>query len=304
VVVTRFNEPQNFLTARIVAVDTNNDLAMLQIMAPGPFPTASLADSSLTEVGDWVIAVGNPFGLEHTVTAGIISARRSSIAIDSMVYNGLIQTDAPINRGSSGGPLCNLQGRVIGINTAIYAPTGVFNGTGFAIPSNRVSAFVAKVLSNPAATAGLPVALLGSHMTTRALQATAVQQVAMQPQQMMAQAQPGMQTQPGLQQGPPSIWLGIGVVDMTPDLAKRLGYPFAGGVFVNSVILDSPADEAQFTRGDILTSAGGVAIANADTLNQVFATMKPGVPVIVTFWRGGKTETTQLTPQASRPIGR
>ena len=295
IVVTRFNEPQNFLPTRVVATDTANDIAMLQVMGPGPFPAASLADSSLVEVGDWVIAVGNPFGLEHTVTAGIISARRSAIAIDNVIYNGLLQTDAPINRGSSGGPLVNLQGKVVGVNTAIYAPTGVFNGTGFAIPSNRVSSFVARILGDQ-----------GTAMAVAMPQALPAMPAAMAMQPMLAAMQPGaIQTAPvapaGGNQG---IWIGVGVIDVTPELAKALSFPFAGGVFVNSVILDSPADEAQITRGDIITSFAGTPIARADALSQVIAALVPGQPVPVSLWRGGKTESTKITPKVSRPLGK
>ena len=107
--------------------------------------------------------MGNPFGLGHTVTSGIISGRQRSLSIGGVQYANLLQTDAPINQGSSGGPLVNLEGKVVGINTAIYAPTGVFSGTGFAIPANRVGAFVARAIqSRPVAqTTPVPAAVLG-----------------------------------------------------------------------------------------------------------------------------------------------
>jgi serine protease Do len=89
------------------------------------------------KVGNWVLAVGSPFGLEQTVTAGIVSAIRQSVHIENRTYKELIQTDAAINQGNSGGPLVNIEGKVIGINTAIYAPMGGFVGVGFAIPINR-----------------------------------------------------------------------------------------------------------------------------------------------------------------------
>lgn len=131
------------LSARIVAVD--NDLALLKVDGAPPLPVARLADSSNARVGDWVIAVGHPFGLGLTVTAGIIGQRHGALQIPGgRAYTGLFQTDAPINEGSSGGPLVDMQGQVVGLNTAIYAPTGVFSGAGFAIPSNVVAAFVAR----------------------------------------------------------------------------------------------------------------------------------------------------------------
>lgn len=279
-VVSLFNQPQTYLAANLVATDTSNDLALLQVAGNGPFPCATFADSSLAEVGDWVLAIGNPFGLGHTVTAGIVSAKRTSINIDGVTYGAIIQTDAPINPGSSGGPLVNLQGKMVGINTAIYAPTGAFNGTGFAIPSNRVSAFVARVLGDTPVAATSPVA----------------QPVAATPVAAVAPA-----ASPASSSG---VWVGVGVVDMTADLARSLSVPFAGGVFVNSVILDSPADEGGVTRGDVLASLAGTPIPNADTLNQVLASLTPGRAVDFTVWRGGKSENMRVTPKANRSTTR
>jgi len=122
--------------AEIVGTDEKTDLAILKIDAPDLLP-AELSDSEDVQVGEWVLAMGNPFGLAHTVTAGIISAKgRSSVGIAD--YEDFIQTDAAINPGNSGGPLVNLEGEVIGINTAIATRTGSYQGIGFAIPANMV----------------------------------------------------------------------------------------------------------------------------------------------------------------------
>jgi len=94
-------------------------------------------------VGDCVLAFGSPFGLDQTVTQGIISSKRKALVVEGITYGDMLQTDAPINRGSSGGPLVNMSGEVIGMNTAIYGPGGVFSGTGFAIPINRAKIFLA-----------------------------------------------------------------------------------------------------------------------------------------------------------------
>lgn len=119
---------------RIVGADPATDLAIVKIDATG-LPYLTWGDSSLLEVGEWVVAVGSPFGLAHTVTAGIISATgRTDIGI--VGYEDLIQTDAAINPGNSGGPLVNLRGELIGINTAIASKTGTSAGVGFAVPSN------------------------------------------------------------------------------------------------------------------------------------------------------------------------
>jgi serine protease Do len=122
---------------KVIGSDPRSDLAVIQIKAPNPLAYVPLGDSSSIRIGDWALAIGSPFGLEQTVTAGIISAIRQSLNIEGKTFANLIQTDAAINRGNSGGPLVNLKGQVIGINTAIYAPTGVFSGIGFAIPVNN-----------------------------------------------------------------------------------------------------------------------------------------------------------------------
>lgn len=122
--------------AKIVGTDEKTDLAVLKINASDLYP-ADLGDSDSLSVGEWVLAVGNPFGLTHTVTAGIISATgRANVGIAD--YEDFIQTDAAINPGNSGGPLVSLDGKVIGINTAIATRTGTYEGIGFAIPSNMV----------------------------------------------------------------------------------------------------------------------------------------------------------------------
>ena len=125
------------LPGKVIGKDERTDVAVIQVKIPKEHIYARLGDSEKINVGEWVIAVGSPFGLEQTVTAGVISAKRQSLIIEGKHYNNLIQTDAAINRGNSGGPLFNIYGEVIGINTAIYAPTGVFSGVGFAIAINN-----------------------------------------------------------------------------------------------------------------------------------------------------------------------
>ena len=121
--------------AELIGKDTKTDLALLKIKdSDGPFPSVEFADSDAVRVGDWMIAIGNPFGLGNTVTAGIISARSRDIRAGP--YDDFLQVDAPINRGNSGGPSFNLDGKVIGINTAIFSPSGGNVGIGFAIPAN------------------------------------------------------------------------------------------------------------------------------------------------------------------------
>ena len=130
-------------TAKIIGRDSKTDLAVLKINADHPLPYVTFGDSSAAQVGDWVMAVGNPFGLGGTVTTGIISARGRDI--NEGPYDDFLQIDAPINRGNSGGPTFNLEGQVIGINTAIYSPNGGSVGIGFAVPSNAAKNIVAQL---------------------------------------------------------------------------------------------------------------------------------------------------------------
>jgi serine protease Do len=130
--------------ATVAAVDPGADLALLKLSNASPLPEARLGNSDAVKVGDWVLAFGSPFGLDQTVTQGIISNKREALVVGGTSFGAMLQTDAPINRGSSGGPLVNLQAEVIGINSAIYGPNGVFSGMGFAIPVNRAKAFLAE----------------------------------------------------------------------------------------------------------------------------------------------------------------
>jgi serine protease Do len=129
--------------AKIIGRDPKTDIALLKIKADKPLPYVTFGDSSAAQVGDWVMAVGNPFGLGGTVTTGIISARGRDI--HSGPFDDFLQIDAPINRGNSGGPTFNLDGQVIGINTAIYSPNGGSVGIGFAVPSNLAKTVVAQL---------------------------------------------------------------------------------------------------------------------------------------------------------------
>lgn len=132
------------LTAELVGVDDKTDLAVLKVEADGPLPFVPWGDSDVMRVGDWVLAIGNPFGLGGTVTAGIISARARDI--NAGPYDDFLQTDASINRGNSGGPMFNLSGEVIGINTAIFSPSGGSVGIGFAIPSSLAQPVVEQLI--------------------------------------------------------------------------------------------------------------------------------------------------------------
>jgi len=146
--------------AKLIGRDEKTDLALLKIDTHEKLPFVSWGDSDQSKVGDWVVAVGNPFGLGGTVTAGIISALGRNI--NEGPYDDFIQIDAPINRGNSGGPTFNLSGQVIGINTAIYSPSGGSVGIGFAVPSNTAKEVIAQLREHGHVTRGwLGVAIQG-----------------------------------------------------------------------------------------------------------------------------------------------
>lgn len=135
------------LDAKVVGKDPKTDLAVLRVDPGGrKLPFVSFGNSDDVRVGDWVVAIGNPFGFGGTVTAGILSARGRNI--EAGPYDDFLQTDAPINRGNSGGPMFNLNGEVIGINTAIYSPSGGSIGIGFAIPSTGAKAVVDQLVAH------------------------------------------------------------------------------------------------------------------------------------------------------------
>ncbi|MGN6592102.1 MAG: trypsin-like peptidase domain-containing protein [Terriglobales bacterium] len=139
--------------ARLVGEDPDTDLALLKIDATHPLPTVRFGDSARLAVGDWVVAIGSPFGLDGTVTAGIISSLHRSVD-PSKQFESFIQTDAPINPGNSGGPLVDLRGEVIGINTAIYTESDGYQGIGFALPSDLVAHVIPALLQHGKVTRG------------------------------------------------------------------------------------------------------------------------------------------------------
>jgi serine protease Do len=124
---------------KVVGIDEETDVAVIKIDAPQDLPTVTLGDSNAAQVGDWVLAVGSPFGLDQTVTAGIISKKERETPSATSNFQRFIQTDAAINRGNSGGPLVNMRGEVIGINSQIATSTGDYNGIGFALPAGEAN---------------------------------------------------------------------------------------------------------------------------------------------------------------------
>ncbi|HVX81943.1 MAG TPA: trypsin-like peptidase domain-containing protein, partial [Devosiaceae bacterium] len=174
--------------ARVLGTDSKTDIAVLKIEAKKPLPFVQFGDSNAAQVGDWVMAIGNPFGLGGSVTLGIVSARNRDI--QSGPYDAFIQTDASINQGNSGGPLFDMDGKVIGINTAIIAEGGASLGIGFAIPGD---------LAKP----------------------------------VVEQLEEFGETRRG--------WLGVGIQDVTDDIAAAVGRPDAHGAMVTDVTSPGPS---------------------------------------------------------------
>jgi serine protease Do len=227
--------------ARLVGRDVPSDLAVLKIEGNG-LPFVRFGDSRQARVGDWVVAIGNPFGLGGSVTAGIISATHR--VTGGGAYDRFIQTDASINRGNSGGPMFDLQGNVIGINSQILSPTGGNVGIGFAIPAEQAKPVVDTLMRGGA-----------------------------------------------IQRG----YLGVGMQDLTSDIADALGVPKDRGTLVSRVEAGQPAERAGIKQGDVIVRVNGQDVTPDQTLSYLIANIRPGTRVPVELIRDGKRQTVNLT---------
>ena len=235
--------------AKLIGADPLTDVAVIKIEGKD-FPVARLGDSDALEIGEWVLAVGNPLELSSTVTAGIVSAKGRSIGIlqgqddertsrkGSYTIENFIQTDAAINPGNSGGALVNLHAEVIGINTAIATQTGGYMGYGFAIPINLAR----KVMSD----------LIEKGFVTRA-------------------------------------WLGIAMKNVDDAVAQRFGMETPQGVYVEEVMDDSPAGKAGLRTLDIIIKIDGHTMNSSNEIQNLIAMKKPGETVTLSLLRNGKS---------------
>jgi len=221
--------------AEIVGRDVNTDLALIKIKPDRDLPVLLFGDSDALKVGQWVVAIGSPFGLEHTVTAGIVSAKGR--VIGSGPYDDFIQTDASINPGNSGGPLINMQGKVVGINTAIIAGG---SGIGFAIPINLAKNIVDQLKSSGEVIRG---------------------------------------------------WLGVGIQDISKQVAEYYGIKSEKGVLVTEVFPDDPADKAGIEPQDIILSINGIEVGTSREITSMIADLGVGETVKIKALRNGKTRT-------------
>lgn len=231
--------------ATVVGTDPDADVAIIQIKASG-LTAIPLADSSNLRVGDFVVAIGNPFGLSQTATSGIVSALgRHDLGIES--YEDFIQTDASINPGNSGGALVNLRGELVGINTAILGPSGGNIGIGFAIPINMVKGISDQLIE------------FGEVRRGR---------------------------------------LGIGIQDLTPELARAFNIQGKRGAVVAQVEQGSAADRAGIEPGDVVTRVNGVPVDDASALRTRVGLLRIGTEVEMEIIRKGETQIVKASLEA------
>jgi serine protease DegQ len=228
---------------RIVGSDPETDLAVIKIDLPGELPYITFGHSDQAQVGDIVLAVGNPFGVGETVTMGIISGlKRSHLGLNT--FENFIQTDAAINPGNSGGPLVDINGNLIGINSAIYSPSGGSLGIGFAIPASTAKKIMEQIIQTGSVTRG---------------------------------------------------WIGVGVQDLTPELAESFKLGNAQGVLISEVVRGGPADKAGVKRGDLLTSINDKPLTDSTTMLDVISAITPGKTVPLKLMRNQTEKVIQIT---------
>ncbi len=234
-VEVRLSDKTKFV-GQVIGRDPDTDVALIKITATGELPTVPFGDSSKVRVGQWVIAVGNPFALDRTVTLGVVSGlERDAVRLSR--YEAFIQTDASINPGNSGGPLFNIKGEVIGINTAIinYA-----QGIGFAIPSNMVQQVVGQLRVRGKVIRG---------------------------------------------------WLGVGIQEVTAELAAKFGIKENDGVLVNDVFENEPAARAGLKPGDIIAKVDGHPVETPAGLSRAVAGLTPGTKIELDVIRNNERRT-------------
>lgn len=227
--------------ARVIGLDPQTDLALLKVDEDISFPFVTLEDQPHYRVGDWVVAVGNPFGLGGTATAGIISATGREIG--NSTYNDFLQIDAPINRGNSGGPTFSLDGKVVGVNSQIFSPTGGSVGIGFAIPSDVAARVVASLRETGHVSRG---------------------------------------------------WLGVGIQNVTEDIANAMGLEASTGAIISSVVAGGPADQAGFQREDVVLKVNDDSVENSRDLTRRIGDLAAGTQVRFRILRDGRERTLRV----------
>ena len=283
VVTLNYDQLIKSYSAKVFDSRPDLDLAIIKINQTGKevFSPAPLGDSEKVYIGEQIVAIGNPFGLAQSASSGIISNANRTLTAGNKVFDGLIQTDASINPGSSGGALVNPQAEVIGINTAIYSPTQAFSGISFAIPINEAKrAFpdLIEILQSPL-----------SRPNTQTAKANMI---------MPKTSAPGaMNLQLMAAKGPMKqrCWLGIHALPVNSVAARELDLPAHHGVLVNRVFVDSPASKAGLMKGDVIFRADYKRIKDENMLWSILAGKKAGETVKMTLLRNNTKKTIAVT---------
>lgn len=302
-------ETQNEIPATIVATDPAHDLALLRLDKKGPYPAATFGRSDDLMPGETVIAIGSPVGLGRTVTTGIVSALNRSVPIEEQVFEGLIQTDAAVNRGNSGGALLNILGEWIGVNSAISSMSGGSDGISFAIPIETVKSFLSRAIQTgrvtgrwaglefrddasgevrvasvfpigPATRAGLRkgariLRIDGRPVTNSALATLAVYDATARGKVEVTVADGASEEAVTLPlEAPPTerlAWerIGIKADEVTPELRQQTGYPVGSGILVREVRPDGPAGRVGIEPGDLILQLGAQTLREAEDLLEV-----------------------------------
>ncbi|MCU0983673.1 MAG: Do family serine endopeptidase [Acetobacteraceae bacterium] len=274
------------LPARVVGRDRPTDIALLKVEAGAPLPVLRFGDSDAARVGEWVMAMGNPFGLGGTVTAGIVSARGRQIGAGP--YDDFIQTDAPINPGNSGGPLVNAAGEVIGVNTAIFSPSGGNVGIGFAVPSRMVERVVVDLRAEGRVERGW----LGVSLQPLDADLAAALRMAEAKGALVAAIEPGSPAaKAGLAAGDVVTMLDGRGIASPRELASRIGSERPGAVITLGFRRDGEAREAKVSLGEHPASREaaratapderpslGLALADGEEGGARIARVEPGSP--------------------------
>jgi putative serine protease PepD len=250
--------------AQVVGTDPSTDIALIKVSAPRSLLVPLVfGDSDRLVVGDGVIAIGSPFGLEGTTTTGIVSAlHRQMSSPSNYTIDDSIQTDAAINHGNSGGPLLNAQGQVIGVNTQIESDSGGNDGVGFAVPSKMVKSIVSQ--------------LLASGEAVHAYLGVAIESI------------------------PASIAERLGLVAGVEVAEANTGTPAEQAGLRGATGSRTLGGQSYPTGGDVITALDGKKIASAVELRAAINTKRPGEVISVTYSRGGKSHTVAVT-LAARP---
>ncbi|MHC4727321.1 MAG: trypsin-like peptidase domain-containing protein [Planctomycetota bacterium] len=273
------------------------DFAILRIVANGEvFTPAKIGISSDMSVGDEVLTIGSPFGLQQTVTSGIISNTRRTLTVGNKTFTNFIQTDAPINPGSSGGPLININGEVIGITTAIYSPTQAFSGIGFASPIDPAKAVFPEFIDTTSNAAVAFRRNIPNWARGPALRAAAQNQ---QGPGLYPWCPPGGRTQQMANTTVARPRLGIRVCSVDQQNRAFLGLPMGYGVLVNEIYSNSPCIAAGLHRGDVIFRADNRSIKDGAMLESLLCQKRLGEKLKLTVYRDGQKVSLPVNLMAS-----